>query len=571
MKAIRITLIVTLTCLGLAACQCLSFKGKSLFPGEYVIMVPPSNANKGPHVFGIAEVQNQLEAHAKQYSLIFPKGLNIIPDAGVNHPKAGIVAVSASLFPKQVENLAKTFTFTLPGKKKVKAIIGLSRKYRPAASQQSGDPGIRSAGSWASDAVVGLAPPNKIPLANNRTPVLYVVDTGVLTHMQSLNNFHKQLPIGTGVNQAQVLQGQVPQGVGAGTSAWPPATSTDPAVWATAIYDSQTGLPNALNLGATDYLRSTNPSAALSPYRDTVGHGTKIASTALSSFVGFMGRTDGAKVNVQSIRVYNSSNTYTADAIDGIALAIESHKARGAGAASVLLFASRTTSGFDPNLEVALWWAWHEGIVCVVAGGNTPAAYRTNPTKYSPDSLWYTSPNSTLPTPQPTSPSRFDWVEANAHPEYWPAWQDAPNGNPYPNRSYLIVVGGSNATSATPTADNWASGSSKGPDIDIIAPFTTPPVAKTTASSLYSSNDCLVNNASGTSFSAGYVAGYVLACLANASSNPTPNEFRDWLFPPNGPPNPNAPLSSAAAASGHYWHSSYNGMIPKLKASTAYP
>jgi hypothetical protein len=572
MKAKVIIICLCLTSLLLLVVGCQSFFGKPVFAKRYVIMVPPTHV--GSH-YNTSVLRTLLEGHASSHMAIFPKGIKFLPKGDINHPSAGLVGVTAFLFPKQVLDIKHTFL--LPGissPNPVNVFIGPSLKYHPAASPERMTQGIRIASSGSAQWAANIVAPSVLTVTTPVNPkaALYVVDTGMLTHI-STTAFHPQFPIGTGVNQPRILQGQDAPWVGT----WPPTTA-NPTYWALPIYTG--GLPTPLPLAAGGYLRSTIPTWALSPYKDSVGHGTKIASTAIGTIltttpgsVGFMGRTTGAKYDVQSIRVYNSSNTYTQDAIDGIGLAVESHQSRGASAESVLLFASRTDAGFDPNLELALWWAWHEGIVVVVAGGNTPTAYATNPsTLYSPDSQWYTDTEGSLPEAQPTSPSRFDWVEANAHPDRWPAWEEPQADIPYPDHPYLIVVGGSNATSLNPTYDNWAAGSSRGPDIDIIAPFANVPVAKTSVSTLYTTNDCLANdsNCSGTSFSTGYVAGFALACLANTSGNPTPEQFRDWLFPANGPNVNAAPLSNAIANPTHYRSANYNNMVPKLKATTLF-
>ena len=150
-------------------------------------------------------------------------------------------------------------------------------------------------------------------------------------------------------------------------------------------------------------------------------------------------------------------------------MAIEAHNARGEEARSVLLFASRTegNNSFNDALELQLWWAWTSGIVCVVSAGNEGTATYA-PGKRAPDSKWVYPPN-----PKPSSPSRYFMDESQGDLlEEWTFGEPNPGTSPY-----LIMVGASNAARLTPDYANWSTTSSRGPDVDILAPGLSIPCA----------------------------------------------------------------------------------------------
>lgn len=525
-------------------------------PASHLIMVPPWRAKAGAlNQISKVAAKAQLDQWALTQTAIFPGGVIPFRPRVVEFTKPGILVFTADLDTKQADLIQSVFKYDAGKATQIEFFVSKNLIYEPSPIKErplipvgSTNPGdaasriITNPENGQSEEPPCYVTPEgaitsfwtastPLTLQNNRRPVLYVVDTGVQPLVQTLAaGYHPEYNIASS-GRVQMIQGRVPSGGGIGT--WsPPYTSSPPtpSVWNNAV-------DSPLAIGSSDYPTST-PSGALNPQLDTHSHGTKIASVAVGMATGVLGKTIGPNVDVQSIRIYDSSNTYTVDAIDGIAQVIERHidrqaasapaESTGANTASVLLFASRTTSGFDQILEVTMWWAWYQNVICIAAGGNTTTPYTGSGStaKYSPDSLWYTNSTGGLPAAQPTSPARFDWVEANANPSRWPSWSDAPAGNPRPNSPYLIIVGGYSGTDA----NVWWSGSSKGPEIDLLAPAVDVPCAKQVKATQFVADDCLVL-ASGTSLSAGIVAGVALVYVANKSTNPTPTDFRNWLLP----------------------------------------
>lgn len=392
----------------------------------------------------------------------------------------------------------------------------------PKGTPKEGDGGtamLTADQVWAKNCVVS----GTITRESLRVPVLYVVDTGVQTFLTGGTGWHPQLKSAIETGKLRIRQGRVPHTLGT----WPP-TSNNGTTWET------TGADNLLTLPTSFPFTPPTTSPTFNPHLDINGHGTKITSAAVGSTVGTLANIVTASgalpIDIQSIRVYNNSTTYSVDVVNGIYRAIQAHLVRGANAPSVMLMASRTTSAFNQTFETALWWAWKQGIVCVVAAGNVSGTV-------SPNSRWYASAG-VIASPATTSPSRYDWSLASA--TYWPNWTSPvsypgvkPSDNPWPNEPYLVLVGGTNAEKNNPDRAGYWSSSCQGRDIDILAPAGGVAASVTSTAS---DPDALLASA-GTSLSAGYVAGAALAFVATTTDNgqPWPSRFRSWLLPNTNP------------------------------------
>jgi hypothetical protein len=355
---------------------------------------------------------------------------------------------------------------------------------------------------------------------------------------------------------------------------WPPPSGgvTDP--WATT---------NDSNLDFTHYpvalASGYNGAQYTDPQRDDLRHGTNITSTAVGSNVGILSKiklNGGAPINVrvESIRVGTNADPTNVDIFNGINLAIQAHQGHPNEAAVLLLATVRPP---DDNIEIALLDAWqNNGLTCVVAAGNRPGPSATNQV-HAPNWLWYDSSYNLTPTTNSTTPGRYNY---SVNPPA-PAWPYAP-AIAHPTAPYMIIVGGDGATYntsthqvTTGTAGTWwgalggavDTGSSRGPEVDIIAPAKGVPCAEPDGTNA---------TKNGTSLSAGFVAGAVLAYMAVAVNTPTPDACRAWLLPPTTTPNLTAaPCKASTAGAWHYaGHASlyytaptvspYANCVPKL-------
>ncbi len=418
--------------------------------------------------------------------------------------------------------------------------------------------------TWAAKSAV----PSPITVTRdspNHTPVLYVVDTGVQPLVKTGATTYMMHPE---FNQTRVKfhNGRVPATVGN----WAPSSGT----WSN-----------------VDGLFTTYPSSPFSgtgyvdPQVDLLPHGTRVASTAIGATVGLLSKVVGPSVEVESIRIYTTNTTLSTQAADGIFEAIDAHYARNTswGARSVLVFASRSDANFSQSVEVALWWAWKKGMIVICAGGDVnPGTYA--PGLASPDSIWFTAPNTLPASPQPTSPSRFDIAASNANPpNFWPQCTDPISGNTItrPDANYMVLVGGNKVTYAnvntggttqTTGENTWAIASSQGPDIDLIVPCDLVPCATNAVASAHSTNDCLAD-ISGTSLSAGFVAGVALVYLDHYAATKTPADFRSWLLTQPGTGKPLKTTNSSTAApwqlSPYQYNTTFGNAVPKLQIDGA--
>lgn len=535
------TILIALCCLTLAAIvsNCTSpskgssswnraYSKKSLEANQvvnYFIMAPPWS---GLH---LKQVKARVFVWANSHPEWFGENKLQVTSKGFYYPKSGGNGFTAKLSSLQARSLAQTTQF----------FVTPSCDY--TVCDGPGTRGVKT--TWAVNTMV----PAPISLTAHRTPVLYVVDTGVqpfaMNSDGSLYAWHPEFGPRVKFNQGRTssLLGD-----------WPPQE------------DSGHPQPPWDNTSPGDVFASNPPApwinpgnnSCLNPHADPANHGTKVASTAVGSNVGVLGAIEGITVNVESVRVYPDPipgypiRTTTEIFVDGLYAAIEAHLARdGSGAApSVLLVASRTlttlpsNARFDDSFEAVVWWAWKKGMFCVAAGGNETTAYGSNPTRRAPHAQWY-QPDGSLPGPHPTSPSRFNWVQATSSSGAgWPEFP-APGGGyiPYPDQAYAVLVGGSKTTQTAPTNWAWATGSSIGPGIDIITPYSVP-CAKTLKATYDTSNDCL-QLSSGTSTASGYVAGAALAYIASRPNSPSPSTVRDWLL--SNPGTTSAPTKVSAA------------------------
>lgn len=567
-----------LTCVLAAAALCWAVactSGSSLpfklsLQRDYIIMVPPWAKNVNHD-----QARNAIEEWTKPQNLsllglpkfLFGKsGLKLNPQKGysVNSYGAGGNAFVAPLSSKQADALRIYFSFD-PKKRKrntpYRELI-VSRIQRYNVSPNSGGrhlvqplgTGATTTVEWAADSVFEIANTSKLAVDQKRTSVvLYVVDTGIKPFFgtSSASKISSQF-----VN-VKFRQGRIADGLGA---VWP-----DPELDSGNIWSKQPG--ELLNLPlppATFPLYTPTPtSTCLNPQEDPSGHGTKVASTAVGATVGLIGKmtkmdSSPLDIEVESIRIYsNSPNgdpTYTPPpptstqvVASGIFKAVDAHLARrsaagGSNVPSVLLFTSRSASGFDAAVETALWWAWTKGMICVVSGGNEEGS-TSLAAMHVPNAMWY-SASGTFGSPQSTSPARWDWTKpGDASGTYWPNPSAGTPAEPVPmpNSRSLIIVGGSNLAYAANPNPNWggtddfrktsAGGydSSRGPDIDILAPSKLVRCAV--------AGQDTTTTATGTSLATGYVAGAALAYLACATDidENTPTAFRNWLTPESGP------------------------------------
>jgi Subtilase family len=558
--------------LWIAACSSMNRKEPRF--QDYLVMAPPwIVTNKG---FTHEQFKSRLISTA---ALIIPKGL-LFGDE-INEPTAGGSAfVLKHLTQTQVELLRSTFTFK-PGatykQPHNELFISPIRRYRTGDNVKrsffsvANDPSVRSATSWGADAVVDPNGGTKITVAQTgAVPVLYVVDSGVQPIVPKTGGgyeWHNEFAAAKAVGVTPTMmfrQGRMPQGMGN----WP--CSGAPVPWNTAV-DNDLNFSVAANV--KPYLNV--PAGCSDPQKDVIPHGSKIASLAVGATVGVVGRfktSAGAplKVAVQSIRIYSGATTTSANAVNGIYRAIAA-KIRRKGP-SVLLFANRSDAA-DSGLEVALWWAWKNGLVCVVSGGNEPGSADTT-SIHVPNRMWY---NATYSLPSfPTSPSRLEWNPAN--PENWPNPPDGMGGTiPRPDAPYLIMVGGDNlqyVSGAPDGNDGWRmtsstyQGSSRGPEIDIIAPSINTPCANISEVTSYD------QATTGTSMATGYVAGAAMVYLA---ANPTasPAQVRDWLMAKNLTSLTAAPCKQSHAGayqagngggntSPYIGNATFGGYVPKL-------
>ena len=480
-------------------------------------------------------------------------------------PRAGGNLFTAHLSGAQAKALDNDFR--MDGKK---LIVHPSHEFQPCPLEineagidgdfDEGHVHILSQTTWGDDAAVAAAITTRPAL---RVPVLYVVDTGVQPIVPTATGattykWNPQFSAASGATPKLIfLQGRLAPSLGRSwqftgpTPNFNSSYAADPDAPATTIAGA--ALPPPWNVLADSPLvwggstvlapcpKTYDTTIFLDPQRDDIVHGTPITSCAVGTSVGVLGKITGLTCRVESIRVYNNPTTPTATIVEGIYRALDAHKIRVANQGandpapvSVLLLASRSTTGYDQSLEVALWWAWYNGMVCIVSAGNEQDPYDTTvtPNKYPPEAQWFPPGG----TPLPTSPSRFDWRIGStpAGKTYWDALgikNDLNEPVAVPDKPYLIMVGADNSTFAVPTNDGWSPSASKGPGVDILGPSLSLPCSKNVYSTLYANGDCLMT-ASGASITTGYVAGVALAYLASVSeAKANPTDFRNWLLP----------------------------------------
>jgi hypothetical protein len=516
------------------------------------------------------------------------------PKNNIDKPLAGASVFTAILTPTVARLLQEKLPFFVSPHQSIVPVPIETATYQDIGEEPpaGGPPEIRMTAGyarWAANVNVVTQNYGVIDRAFVRSPVFYVVDTGVQPFIKTGSNpdtydWHPQLREPILAGRLKIRQGQVADSI----EVWPPVNPQDAMnVWET------TPVGQLINLAGPPLPIPALPStmANVHPYLvdgtgATMGaddmHGTKVTIAALgmlapgstSKSAGILGRfaiqgSAAHAIELESVRVFPAGVSPAAnfDALKGIYAVIQSHVDRmnaagGAMVPSVMLFTSRTTSttgGFDQNLEAALWWAWKHGIVCVCAAGNEIT------TEY-PNSRWYQSLGVIQP-PATTSPSRFDWDVPNGNEAaraYWPNWTHVttPPGNPYPNEPYLIMVGASNPTPTYTNRAGWgtwnggANGSARGRDVDILAPGVGVACALTNKNS---DPDALML-ANGTSLSAGHVAGAALVYVASSAPPPAgvgySTLFRSWLFPAPDPatgvPFDTAPCAIVTGAAAQY-------------------
>ncbi len=581
-------------------------------PSPYAIVVPPWA--KITH----KEARTAILTWAATAPEFAGSPLKFIEEMETDIPKAGGNAFGANLTGKQAEALQTRFRFKARrGPGAAELFVSPDYDFQPVGSGDSfeefnpeavSSTSRRARSSPAPVQAVMTTPescardlmvPNEQAITQASTPVLYVVDTGVQPFVPAATpsgyDWHPEFKPLVTAGKLRFRQGRVATGVGL----WP--KSTAPAPWNSPL----TPPPDPVLSFTSTNLKPCTAQAApydCDPYNDPMGHGTRIASTAIGASLGALSKftVGGVPVDldVESIRIYKTASTTpptfvtsSASVYNGIIQAVQAHLARVTTAnpspKSVLVFASRTTAGFSANVEVALWWAWTKGMIVVVSGGNEPGTGNASQ-MHSPSAIWYTSAG-VLPTTQPTSPSRFDWTYGNnpAAANRWPNPTLGGGTVPCPDRPYLIIAGGNavqySAGSSDYSAGNqgWRTttgnynGSSRGPDIDIVAPSILVPNVTPGTTTL--------GQATGTSFTTGYVAGVALAYAATQASGSggttwtVPDAFRSWLIPPGGP----GVACALSAASG--WNgtvrqspyvasgSGYGGFVPQLQVTGSPP
>jgi hypothetical protein len=537
----------------------------------YLIQVPPWKVIPGPNAITMEAARSQLIAWAAAQGALFPaEGFPFQPRV-IYRPAAGTLIFTALLTPKQAQMTAKKFRYLVPGTVPGPKNLGTAFIFDPDQPIQvpaaPAAPPASATPTWAAKVVTPLAI-NTLPSPQPRVPVLYVVDTGVQLWVKpgspgTMVPYHPQFA--PAVNNGKLV---LRQGCAAPTSnlyEWPPGPLGYPApagvtqtLWNTPA-DTVMTLPST---GVVLWNPQNVPPECLDPHRDQIGHGTKVLSTAIGASTGTTWGIPGLKVEVESIRIYGATNQSTVtEAIDGISMAVASHNNRkptDPNAASVLLFASRTVSGFSDLLELNLWWAWYAGLVVVASGGNEPAAYA--PGQFSPDSRWVSHT-----PPDPTSPSRYDPRMGPASD--WPTTWGTPPTAAYPG---MILVGGTNAaktSAATKEYGAYGGGSSRGTAIDILAPHAGVPCANVVTTYVAPG----LVDITGSSLSTGFVAGAALARLA-ATTAATANDVRDWMFPSAGPGSACA-YSTATAANASPTRLANSALpagfvkVPKLKVT----
>ncbi len=506
---------------------------------------------------------------------------------------------------EQAERLGEGFSFDPAAKRDNRPEVFMSQQ---GEFQIMLERTVTSSDDWAAKDVI----PTSIPITKVDSPVLYVVDSGVepLVGTGTTHSWHTQWTAG-GVVRVKLLQGQTT----VQNKSWPKVYSavpsnTPPEPWSgTASYPANGTVAGGLLNFTASTLHPCPPikdssgvvAAAYDtdPQRDAFGHGTRIASTAVGTVVGLLSNVidsstgSRVEVGVQSIRVFSipasSSNNIistTSTAVEkGISKAVTAHRARvtangGAPVRSVLLFAARSTGtpAFIPTIEAQLYWAWWNGMIVVVAGGNDHNPVAGTTSMYSPTPMWYNS-SGQIATPQSPTPSRFDWQKAQAEGTTgrWPAFPTGvanPSSIPMPGqqqKEYLIMVGG-HAKTETGGSYDWSQTSSIGPGIDILAPCEGIPSMDPGGLG----DTPTLTGISGTSMSAGFVAGVALAYLSvkQTITASEPDSFRAWLLPSSGPTN--APACTASAANAKpgspylMTGSNYQGIVPRLRM-TAVP
>lgn len=616
LKPLPYLLATTVLCL-VVSCTCGSHTHLGIpLRYDYLVSVPPwskiNHATAGQAIQKWTRPENLPVGLPK---LLFgATGLPLDPAKGfnINQHGAGGNAFIVSMTKDQAKVLSEDFSFAHPMKRnkgsRVELIVSRIQCYKLESfgnphALSDGEPGhVHTLGvgpttniEWAADSVFEVGNPSKLAVDQKRTPVLYVVDTGIkpFAGTKAVSKLSTQF-----VN-VKLRQGRIADGLGA---VWPdPELDPSTDLWGK-------GVDQLLDLSGSFPLYTptgTSPNC-LNPQEDPSGHGTRVASTALGATVGVLGKmtkldnTSPLDVEVESICIYSGNPTgdptYTPPpptstqvVASGIYKAVDAHLARkaalGSNPPSVLLFTSRSTSGFDAAVETALWWAWTKGMICVVSGGNEPGS-SSSTAMHSPNAMWY-SGSGTFGTPQSTSPARWDWNKLNDPTGAF--WPNPTAGNPsepvpMPDKCSLIIVGGSNLAYAANPNPNWggtddfrktstgAFDSSRGPDIDILAP------SKAVPSAIAGSNS--TSNANGTSLATGFVAGAALAyaaCATNFGDN-APEDFRNWLTPSTGPGKGcKISTSPTAWSTGTYRHScygegtmgaAYNSRVPTLHIRT---
>ncbi|MBL9118104.1 MAG: S8/S53 family peptidase [Verrucomicrobiaceae bacterium] len=532
----------------------------------YTITVPPWR--KDVKRLDFAKALAAWYAQNPQFKSTMNGGLPFKPERSFYMPASGGHQYTVRMTDETADALRQTFRVNGFG-----VIVHPSRVYRPTvaaasiAAAQVTDTSAPLSTTWAAMTVV----PSAVTSANVRVPRLYVVDSGVQPIVPGVTSgTHQWHPEFAGFenenDRVELLQGRLANVSLSKSWQHPldadyPVDPTAAAPWnlqadSMLVWANQ---PKPLPLASYS-------SIYLDPQRDPRKHGTLLTSCAVGENVGVLGRVVGAKALVESIRTYPNGSTAkasTAAMTEGVYEALDAHLAAPSGTKSVLMFASRTEDGFDPSLEVALWWAWKKGMVCVVSAGNEPDPYASG--LYEPNPQWFPAANQA----QPNSPSRFDW-NVGKTPEGRAYWESLGYKDPYddsitvPDDNYLIMVGAHSAvkSSSTPpsTGDDWAPTASRGPGVDVLAPARDVPSANTTTRGLL--------YADGASLATGFVAGVALAYLSSVpEAQTTPMAFRSWLLPEHTPgsSDPIRLSVNANARQGHSLPSIYGNKMPVLQ------
>ena len=249
----------------------------------------------------------------------------------------------------------------------------------------------------------------------------------------------------------------------------------------------------------------------VSQLADPHNHGTSVASAAIGQQAGLMRRLPGAKIHLESFRIYSDNSPPTAwvsDAINAISNARVAHSNRRSipntnpyDDASALIFANRTNAGYSESVEAALARAAGAGMVVVCAAGNDNAGVPEVPsTVPSPPGSGPTSPRG-LPVSHPSRPTASALI-------------------PQPISGYMLLAGSYDNPAATGGALSRSQFSNYGLAVDVMAP----------GSAVWLGNrGGTLSSFNGTSQAAGAVAGlalYFLSIRPQASAH----EAYAWLL-----------------------------------------